>query len=461
MPTTYIHASELGLELNCDLMTGLNKTTGSAAADDAAAINAWLAGASAANPLCLILDGSACVSGIFGPAGGHWSIVGFGNDTGFFMKSASNNDVIHNGASGAANPSDPGGAAPARGANVAFRNFFINGHRNGNSTSGDPRGLAANGSDLWYYGINLMNLDRIVVENVRFYNVSAYNLRLSNCGDWIVDGCHFENFLPTDTVTGQNSDGLHVDGPSNDGRISNCFFRTGDDAIALNAPEGYSGAIVRTTITNCVSLQSQTMMRIYTTSQAPRSGSAAPIVDGLTVTNYIGSANVVGILIGLESARTITVTDGIKNISFNNVKITAPGFCWIQDNVGTISFNGCDWISGTRNEGMITGCTVSSTVDSLLVANCRMVRTPSGSSAAALFDNQNIFSMGAPGITFGRVLVNGFQVVDTDGFSGSAIAGLVRPGVTIGRLALAAVDSALIAAINNGGTVTATAGTLL
>jgi hypothetical protein len=67
---TYIRASEIGCALDCDLSTGRHKTTGGAATDDAPRINAAMAGATASNPITLILDGSALISGLFLPAGG-------------------------------------------------------------------------------------------------------------------------------------------------------------------------------------------------------------------------------------------------------------------------------------------------------------------------------------------------------------------------------------------------------
>lgn len=472
--TTYVYASQLGLELNCDLMTGLNKTTGQAAADDGPAINAFLANASASNPLCLLMDGSSCTSGIFGPAGGYWSIQGFGHSTGFFQRAGTNNDVIHNGnalygyGAGPGDPgSGPGGAAPARGANISISDIFINGNRgngySGNTTSGDPRqATAISGQGApWVMGINIMNMDHVRIDNVRLYNISTYNIRLTNVGNATVTRCHFENFLPTDTVVAQNSDGLHINGPSNDITISDCYFRTGDDAIALNAAEGWSGLITRVSVVNCTAHQAQTMMRVYAGSVAATAPVATAGVDGLTVTNYQGTANVVGFIFGVEVARTMNVPNALKNISFTNCKVTAPAFALVQDNIGTLSFTDCDWIGGTRGIGMICGCTTASTVNSLSLSNCRMVRIPSGSGASSILDNQNLFNVGAPGITYNRVLVSGFQVVDTDGYSGSPIGGLVAGGVTVGRLVLAGVDSHLIAAVNNGGTIAATAGTLL
>ncbi len=107
--------------------------------------------------------------------------------------------------------------------------------RNGDSTTGATQGTGRN-VDLWYFGINLMNLNDIVIENVVVVNTPAYHIRLSNVGNVEVSGCVLRS-------VGTNTDGLHFDGPANDISISNCEFFCGDDAIALNCPEGYTGSI--------------------------------------------------------------------------------------------------------------------------------------------------------------------------------------------------------------------------
>src|SRR4029077_10124448 len=135
-----IRASKIGCALNCDLRSGRNKYTGGAATDDAPRINAAMAGATADHPITLIIDGSALISGLFLPAGGHWSVAGLGCGTGFFVKTGTNNDRIHNGNRNAAVPSDLGPPAPPRGDGVPLSNFTINGNQgngfDGNSTSG-------------------------------------------------------------------------------------------------------------------------------------------------------------------------------------------------------------------------------------------------------------------------------------------------------------------------------------
>ncbi len=86
-----------------------------------------------------------------------------------------------------------------------------------------------------------MNLDNIVIDNVVVVNTAAYHIRLSNVGNISVSGCVMQS-------KGPSTDGLHFDGPANDITIANCSFKTDDDSIALNCPEGYSGNISRVAV---------------------------------------------------------------------------------------------------------------------------------------------------------------------------------------------------------------------
>ena len=243
-------------------------------------INAAMAGASATNPITLIIDGSALISGLFLPAGGHWAIAGLGCGTGFFIKDGANNDGIHNGPPDAAIPFNPATVppprpTPPRGMNVSLSNFTINGNQYRVSTLGKKQG----GNGVWFCGINLMNLDNITMENVVVVNTPAFHVRLSNVGNVSVSGCVLQS-------KGLSTDGLHFDGPANDIAIANCHFRTDDDSIALNCPEGYAGNISRVAVTGCT-FDSYSLMRMYTTFGG--AGALKFRIDSVTVNNCTGT----------------------------------------------------------------------------------------------------------------------------------------------------------------------------
>jgi hypothetical protein len=332
---TYIKASEIGCALDCDLATGRNKKTGGAATDDGPRINAAMAGATAANPITLIIDGSALVSGLFLPADGHWAIAGLGCGTGFFIKSGTNNDGIHNGNPNAATPSDPGPPAPPRGMNVSLSNFSLNGNQgngyNGVSTTGAHQG---NGNTTWYFGINLMNLDNITIQNVVVVNTPAYHFRLSNVGNVTISGCVMES-------AGASTDGLHFDGPANDISISNCSFTTGDDSIALNCPEGNGGNISRVTITDCT-FNSLSLLRMYTVI----GDSGKYYVDTVNVRNCKGTFTEAAFMIGITTGSNPGAVTGL-NIS--NCDITAPAVIGVAENFGNISVSNVSFTPDLSN----------------------------------------------------------------------------------------------------------------
>jgi Glycosyl hydrolases family 28 len=309
--------------------------TGGAATDDGPRINAAMAGATADNPITLVIDGSALISGLFLPAGGYWNIAGLGCGTGFFVKAGTNNDGIHNGNSNADIPSDPGPPAPPRGKNVSLSNFTLNGNQgnghNGDSTSGQRQGIAG----TWYFGINLTNLDNITLEKVVVVNTPAYQIRLSNVGNVVASGCVLQS-------QGFSTDGLHFDGPANDITISNCDFKTGDDSIALNCPEGYSGNISRVTVTNCT-FNSWSLMRLYTVPNGYTDGFG---IDTVSVSNCTGTLSEAAFLIGLGTGSS---PNSVASLEISDCSLVAPTILGIAQNFGTIALTNVTFIPTQSN----------------------------------------------------------------------------------------------------------------
>ncbi len=438
---TYIRASEIGCALDCDLTSGKNKFHDGDATDDGPRINAAMAAASAASPITLIIDGSALISGLFLPASGHWSIAGLGCGTGFFIKSGTNNDGIHNGPPDAASITDPGPPAPPRGRNVSLSNFTINGNRgdghHGVSTTGQPQG----NDRVWYFAINLMSLDNISIENLVIVNPPAYHIRLSNVGSVTVSGCVLHG-------EGANSDGLHCDGPSNDIAISNCNFATGDDSIALNCPEGYSGDISRVTVTGCT-FNSISLMRLYTASASGQFS-----IDSVTVSNcsgtFQGGAFLVGFVVTGKAA-------AIASLSVSDCTLTAPLVFGVAEHFGTIQAKNVtffptpfDWRSQPNRAGAFLRPPpwpngLNDWIGtSVILENCRIVRRESTDVAAVIFEQQSII---------GNLEFNGFALQQAR-FTDPATALLnLGPG-TVSQLVLDSVDGSYIGAPVDGGAFT-------
>jgi hypothetical protein len=438
---TYIRASEIGCALDCNLQNGRNKHHGGPATDDAPRINAAMAGATADNPITLIIDGSALISGLFLPAGGYWGIAGLGCGTGFFVKKGTNNDAIHNGGPDAGIPSDPGPPAPARGSSVSLSNFTINGNQgngaNGDSTSGAYQGISGK---VWYFCINLVSLNNIVIQNVVIVDSPAYHVRLSNVGNVTVSGCVMRS-------SGFNTDGLHFDGPANDIAISNCDFTTGDDAIALNCPEGYSGNISRVAVSNCT-FNSWTLMRLYTYN-----GSHACYIDAVSVSNCSGTLLEAAFMIGLANGSN---PNSIASLTISDCNLTAATVLGMAENFGTIELNNvtltpqppAGWgppqinkICGFMRPSPLYG-TITSVGSSLTFNNCSIHRNSDIEVAAVILENNSVIN----NLTF-----NGFAVQDAGSYT--KVPELLNIGSeSIGQLVLTAVDSGNIQApVSEGG----------
>jgi len=429
---TYILASQIGCALDCDLSSGQNKHTGGPATDDGPRINAALAGATADHPITLIIDGSALISGLFLPSGGHWAIAGLGCGTGFFVQSGTNNDGIHNGPPDAAIPFDPGPPAPARGANVSLSNFTVNGNQgngsDGTSTSGKRQGVFGR---VWYCGINLMNLDNITIENVVVVNTPAYHVRLSNVGNVKVSGCMFWS-------KGGNTDGLHFDGPANDIAISGCGFRTGDDSIALNCPEGYTGDILRVAVDNC-RFDSLSLMRLYTTT-----GGAHPVnfrIDSVSVSNCTGRLEVPAFLLGLASG---SVPEAIDNLTISDCSLTAPTVLGVAENFGSISLQNVTFNSPSVLAGFLApaGPFDPFIGASLSFQNCRI---SGGGGVATLLGN---------GSRIDQVSFNGFTAQNSpllDAFLWGSIGQVILDSVDSSKIVAPTNDFASIGSVSGAG----------
>jgi hypothetical protein len=449
-------ASSLGAILDCDLATGNQIVNGvvttNPATDNTAILNAFLAQGTATNHVVLEMDGASSVSGLFLPTLGHASIIGQGWDTGFWVKSGSNQDCIHNGNATASIPFDPGGGPPAiNGANVELRNFRINGNRGngttGNSNSGNPKGNMA--STVWYMGISLISIAHFRIEDVWLYDIATYAVRLSNCTDGVIQGLRVD--VPSLAF---NTDGVHLSGQNSDIRISKCYFQTGDDAIALNAPEGYGGNIARVAISNIVYNQCTTGLRAYVGVGTTYTISKV-VMDNCTGTFTLnGLSYTFAVLLGNSGPGTRGV-DQIQDFTISNCTFTLSGNApiAIADSCGTVNIQNVTWkdpFLGTTT-GFVTfvgQCNVSS----LNITNCKTYRSTLGNSATLGLNNSGQNGAGSSlfACTIGKLTFSGFNVDNETGTAYAAIADLINmTSLTIGELVIDAVDSTLITAITN------------
>jgi hypothetical protein len=294
----------------------------------------------------------------------------------------------------------------------------------------------------WYCGINLMNLNNINIENVVVVNSPSFHIRFTNCGNVVVSGCAMKS-------SGLSTDGLHFDGPANDIAISNCNFTTGDDAIALNCPEGYSGNISRVTVTNCV-FNSWSLMRLDTIQS---SGNPAKFnIDTVTVSNCSGTLEEAGFLIGWGAGSN---PNSLASLTVSNCSLTAPSILHLAANFGTIALNNVtltppsyepDVDAGTgyafaRTTPYSGGCTYVGS--SLTFNNCAIYRNANVAVAALILPY---------GSSINNLEFNGFSMQDASGsyYPTPELINIVSG--SIGQLVLDALNSTHIKApVSAGG----------
>jgi len=234
---------------------------------------------------------------------------------------------------------------------------------------------------------------------------------------------------------------LHFDGPANDITIENCDFKTDDDSIALNAPEGYSGNISRVTVSNCT-FDSWTLMRIYTTNGSP----IRDQIDSINVSQCSGRLVEAAFLIGLSDA---SIPESVATLTVSDCTLAAPTVLGVAENFGHIllknvvftpSQSGVQWGPPSTNRmsallrpspqdgrGMCVG-------SSLQLENCQIVRGGDIKVAAVILEN---------GSTIANLGFNGFSFLNT-GSSSSMPALLFIGSGSIGQLTIDSVTSSNI-----------------
>lgn len=433
-----IKASELGCVLDCDLQTGLTPEGGSPT-DNTARINAYLAGASSTNPLRLILDGATATTGIIGPAGGYWAIEGIGDGSGIFILSGSNSMAIRN----HPNTSDfwvlPLGAPPTPAGPVMLRNFYINGNR-GNGTTGNSNSGYPNGTPGQFFvtGIDLASSQNSVIENVTLYQVGAYSIRLLNTSNTQIRGVKI--FQPTVSgVSLINTDGIHLSGNNTNCFISDGVFQAGDDTIALNQPEGYTGAIDGVFISDCQVISGPDLVRTY--------GNMTNAVINVFVSRITGYP-------GDEAAFFLgggtTTTDVLNQWKIsdctwqNQPNVTTQGV-YITDSFGEVDLTNLTWYSPLAGDANYVLIGSAVTISSLTLRGCKVYQSSIGnqSTLAGISSDES-------GAVIGKLLIDGLSVDSQTTITPDTMAYLIDlTNLSITELYIESLDPTNITALVN------------
>jgi hypothetical protein len=279
----------------------------------------------------LFLDGPTCIGPtttltnqiicMAMPSAGQWSIIGVGPSAGFFVKSGANCTALSN-SQNQVNQGTP--ATIGNNGNIILRNFFLNG--NWSNQSGTV--CATGTGTAACFGIFLQTLNNIYIEGIILTNTYSFGIVLSNVSNvWVQ-----KNSLLQPNFT--NHDPIHFDGPFTNITVSENLLQSGDDCIALNAPEGYGGNSANIFLLNNQMVGSGCLdyVRMY---NYIGSGSTFTInnviMDGLTGLGLCNSSNTAIFWFG---GATTGVTEA-NDVKISHVDVNGNSNCQLLQTQGT------------------------------------------------------------------------------------------------------------------------------
>jgi hypothetical protein len=401
------YASRIGCVSDGDLAAGTFTT------DNSAAINRVLALASPSNPIELIVDG------VYGATGldvghGYVTIRGLGTGTGFVnTRRTAASDVITNAST--RTYFAHGTTAPV-GGHVLIEDLTIHGCR--------PDGDKVRRNAM---SVHLENLDDIRIVGCGFAGFDAYAIELAACTRYVVDGCAFTGAALVEQPSwGSGQAGVQVEGADSFGTITNCYFHTNDDAIAINLGENaltssppVSGAPGRSHIvSNCHFDGCLNAIRYYAGSQS---------ASGLVVDNAIATCFYHFVIINVEDGGG---SGPHRDLSFSNCQATIAAPPWggpgpaayfaVDGLVRNLQISNFAMISPTQGVPLL-GCNGNSAVagiGSCSIDNLVMHYDADGAGPDYLADYSQL--------PIGELRVNGFRQVVDAGTKPTAPYALIR-----------------------------------
>ncbi len=498
--------------MDANLQTGA-KIGGGTATDNTALINGYLAGATTTSPVSIVLNGGTVDSGILLPSFGNIKISGSGFTSGFYTKSGSNTFGITNSRSSGPpwTPFEPlyypvlnPGGVPTltNTGSVILEHFFLNANsgpaggctgdvdctlstpyqtggasEKGYMTLGPPGTVnygagalpasptsgqyaeitngstsldcttragafivfcywtgsawapAAGGyssSNQWYTGIDLFSLNNVVINDVSVLNSPTYGIRVGN-----VQNVSLNDVVVSQTTLGTtgNHDAIHIDGPAtNVSIIGGTFSNIDDDTIAFNSPEGYGGTIQNVTASGLTFVNVGTAFNIY-----------GSVVNEL-ITNSTGSVGYEFIRIIGTSGANVSQT---LNVS-NSVAILTGGGTEYAHFIGGIDhaiFDNDGAIGPAANAMLAVDPGAGVVVNELDISNFTLRMTASRHGAAPL--------VGAYSGTIGKVVINGFNVVNDAGAVYASPYAVYMAGGAITELQVNSINPTYVSALAN------------
>lgn len=291
------YLSQQGCISDADLSLG-STTFGT---NNTAAIQAVLNVASDGTQIKVIVDGkySTNLLTIYS----NTTIEASSQGNGFILRSGSNSPMFIN-----SNIQDTG--------TIVNQNIrFVGGTYNFNGTNQ----VHDNSTYGFICGMNMVGVKNMWVEDVIFYAPATFTLWFINWENIHISGCRVDVGAVVD-----NSDGFHFNGKGNGAYVENNYFRTKDDAIAINADDALPNTLPYQThgdISN-VFLKNNTLVDCRF---GIRVLSGASKITNITIDGLFGQTAIYAIIVDnfWQQHATYTQLDGpgnIDNLTIRNIK---------------------------------------------------------------------------------------------------------------------------------------------
>ena len=197
---------------------------------------------------------------------------------------------------------------------IWITDLTINGNRE-NGVSGNPADCRFTPGGGWITAARFYGVRGFQFRNVRLVDPATFGVSAANLEWFAFDNCEFihtrfmKGLLHPDFGRGQNTDGIHINGPASDGTITNIRLATGDDGIALNATDGgrnpwddaakeslkqhfsemyWMGPIRRVAISNITSHNSWQIIRLLSGRDEVYGTGMVAEIDDVTISNVNG-----------------------------------------------------------------------------------------------------------------------------------------------------------------------------
>jgi hypothetical protein len=354
--------------------------------------------------------------------------------TGFYLASNSLSSVISNGVIPGVAPYaaancevQPGYAPPSRGTNVGVSDLVINGN-GGNQTT-------------YCHGIQFQSVNNFLIDNVTIYNGNKYSIELDNAAFGVVRAVTV--FAALAAIPATTTDGVHIEGNSNDIAISDSHFHTGDDVIALNSTEGFCGPISRITVNNVSVYNSFNFLRMYNDDVAVCANGQIPLIDTVEMNNFSGTSYTGKFLeAGYVITGLGTLNPAIKNVHWNNstltnLNTTPTEVFHIVDNIGDMTFSNVSVENplSTKLFSFDNATGNTTTIGSLTLDNFRLTGVASASALTRIMD-------ATARTTIGLIDINGLGVNLASGstFTLPRVLDFTSSSTVVGKVVVSNVD---------------------